>query len=64
VPLSAPPPVAARPDAGGDPGFTDRDRQRLAEHLAGQLRSAAPEAAWPQVLAQLGRLLDQPAPDQ
>jgi DNA helicase IV len=63
VPLAAPPsPEAADVPAGA--GFTDRDGQRLAEHLAGQLRSAAPEEAWPQVLAQLGRLLDQPAPDQ
>jgi DNA helicase IV len=63
VPLDAPPPPAPDPVEDG-PGFTDRDGRRLAGHLAGQLRSAAPERVWPQVLAELARQLDLAGPDQ
>ena len=63
VPLGAPPPPAPDPVEGG-PSFTDRDGRRLAGHLAGQLRSAAPERVWPQVLAELARQLDLAGPDQ
>lgn len=55
VPLSAP----ARPDPG-DPEpdrFDEREVRRLAEHLAGRVRAAAPANAWPRVLAHLRKLL-------
>ncbi|MDG9675303.1 UvrD-helicase domain-containing protein [Micromonospora sp. DH14] len=53
VPLDAP--VRPRPLADVEPGatFTRREAHRLAEHLAGQLRGAAPEAYWADVLAEL-----------
>jgi DNA helicase IV len=61
LPLSVP----ARP-AEPDPGehrdaVSPREVQRLAEHLAAQLRSTVPPPAWPQVLGELTRLLDLPA---
>jgi DNA helicase IV len=68
VPVSAPAggqleqpggPVERVPPVGGG-GYGDRDVQRLAEHLAGRLRSAAPPAAWPLVLDELARQLEQP----
>ncbi|GGL88178.1 HelD family protein [Micromonospora yangpuensis] len=53
VPLDAParprPPVDDEPDAA----FTRREAHRLAEHLAGQLRGAAPPAFWDDILTQV-----------
>ncbi|MFF0313924.1 HelD family protein [Micromonospora sp. NPDC005252] len=53
VPLDAP--VRPRPsmDDPADATFTRREAHRLAEHLAGQLRGAAPPAFWADVLAEL-----------
>ncbi|MFI7216500.1 HelD family protein [Micromonospora maritima] len=53
VPLDAP--VRARPPLGGEAEapFTRREAHRLAEHLAGQLRNAAPPAFWADVLAEV-----------
>ncbi|MER7169124.1 ATP-binding domain-containing protein, partial [Micromonospora sp. NPDC000207] len=50
VPLDAP--TRPRPPVGGgpDPTFTRREAHRLAEHLTGQLRSAAPPEFWAEVL--------------
>jgi DNA helicase IV len=66
IPLTAPPPPAPRRPAepGDPPRFSERDGRQLAEHLAARLRSAAPAAAWPQVLDELARLLTQPGRDQ
>jgi DNA helicase IV len=58
LPLSAP--------AGSDPGqpstgagtaFTERDARRLAEHVAAQVRAAAPQPFWADVLRQTEQLL-------
>jgi DNA helicase IV len=53
VPLDAP--VRPRPAMADQAGatFTRREAHRLAEHLAGQLRGAAPPAFWADVLAEL-----------
>lgn len=58
LPLTVPPRREPDPD-GADTAvtFTERDADRLAEHLAGQLRSAAPEESWDAVLARLRQLL-------
>jgi superfamily I DNA/RNA helicase len=58
LPLTAP----VRRGPGGDgtdraAGFTTREVRRLAEHLAGQVRGAAPEPYWDEVLAELARRL-------
>jgi UvrD-like helicase C-terminal domain len=61
VPLTAPPPPPPEPDpepAGAAP-FGTREVERLAEHLAAQLRGAAPVVAWQQVLNQLARRLSE-----
>jgi DNA helicase IV len=61
LPLSVPDIPTASAD--GDPsGFTAQRAQWLAEHLAGQLRAAAPEPHWHMVLRRVGELLDPPAP--
>ncbi|MGC4768693.1 HelD family protein [Micromonospora sp. DT44] len=53
VPLDAP--VRSRPPVDGEPdaAFTQREARRLAEHLAGQLRGAAPPEFWADVLAEV-----------
>jgi DNA helicase IV len=58
VPLTvpAPPPEPAQPQANQ---FGAREVRRLAEHLAAQLRSAAPPPAWQPVLDELARRLGQ-----
>ncbi|SCE67772.1 HelD family protein [Micromonospora mirobrigensis] len=56
VPLDAP--VRPRPPlVEPDVAFTRREAHRLAEHLAGQLRGAAPPAFWADVLAEIRELL-------
>lgn len=59
LPLSAPEPPP-EPEVSEEDRFPARDVQRLAEHLAARLRSAAPQPAWPHVLDQMKRLLDPP----
>jgi DNA helicase IV len=54
--------VPVRPERGGGtdeqaPRFTVREVRRLAEHVAGQVRGAAPEPYWDEVLAEVARLL-------
>ncbi|GAA0941090.1 AAA family ATPase [Virgisporangium aurantiacum] len=57
LPLSLP--ATPKAPAGDDPGgFSARQAQHLAEHLAGQLRAAAPETEWQAVLRRVGELLD------
>ncbi|MGC4896338.1 HelD family protein [Micromonospora sp. DT31] len=53
VPLDAP--ARPRPPLGDEAtaAFTRREARRLAEHLAGQLRGAAPPAFWADVLAEV-----------
>jgi DNA helicase IV len=46
------------PTDDGPGGFTAQRAQWLAEHLAGQLRAAAPEPQWHAVLRRVGELLD------
>jgi DNA helicase IV len=41
-------------------GFSDRDAQRLAEYVAGQVRDGAPQPYWGQVLYEVRRLLERP----
>ncbi len=57
--------AAARPRqrVGGptDAPFSRREARRLAEHLAGQVRSAAPAAFWAEVLAEVRTLLPEAA---
>jgi DNA helicase IV len=60
LPLAAAP--VRRGHGGGDDAdqatrFTTREVRRLAEHVAGQLRGAAPEQYWDEVLAEVARLL-------
>jgi DNA helicase IV len=45
---------------GPSNGFTPADAQRLAEHMAGRLRAAAPVSAWREVLDRLSQLVDPP----
>ncbi len=60
LPLSAPA-LPAEPAPGEHRGaVSPREVQRLAEHLAAQVRSAVAPPAWPQVLGELTRLLDLP----
>jgi hypothetical protein len=59
LPLSVP--ALPPPAEDGAVPFGDREVRRLADHLAGQVRGAAPEGAWRDVLARLGELL-QPRP--
>nr|WP_230416378.1 ATP-binding domain-containing protein [Micromonospora tarapacensis] len=57
LPMTVPP----RPEPPAvEPGglFTDRALRRLAEHLAGQVRGAAPRASWDAVLDEVRRALD------
>jgi DNA helicase IV len=54
------PSAPADADTVGPIGPTARELQLLAEHLAGRVRSAVPAAAWPQLLARLAELLDDP----
>jgi hypothetical protein len=57
LPLSVPTaPRTATDDSGG--GFTAQQARYLAEHLAGQLRAAAPEPQWHTVLRRVEQLLD------
>jgi DNA helicase IV len=59
LPLSVP--DAPDRTTGGDAdGFTAQRAQWLAEHLAGQLRGAAPQPQWQAVLRRVGELLDPP----
>jgi DNA helicase IV len=55
LPLSVP--ALPPPAEDGVVPFGDREVRRLADHLAGQVRGAAPESAWRDVLARLGELL-------
>jgi DNA helicase IV len=57
VPLTAPVPPPEPPPPAEPAGFDARDARRLADYLAGQLRSAAPQSAWPRVLDELARRL-------
>ena len=54
-PVPLPAPVLALSPGGPEPDRFDRARasRRLAEHLAGRVRAAAPANAWPRVLAHL-----------
>ncbi|MEH0985715.1 HelD family protein [Micromonospora sp. CPCC 205556] len=58
LPLTVPP--QRRPPAAdeGPALFTDRALRRLADHLAGQVRGAAPRASWGAVLDEVRRVLD------
>ncbi|MET7373462.1 HelD family protein [Micromonospora arida] len=58
LPLTVPP--QRRPPAADEGAalFTDRGVRRLADHLAGQLRGAAPRASWDAVLDEVRRMLD------
>ncbi|MFI6762575.1 HelD family protein [Micromonospora sp. NPDC050417] len=56
LPLTAP----TRPGRGDDDrpnGLTAREVRRIAEYIAGQLRGAAPEPHWDEVLAEVTQLL-------
>jgi hypothetical protein len=55
LPLSVPAAPAEPPAVEPDPRH--RDARRLAEHLAGQVRSAAPPETWELVLGELARRL-------
>jgi DNA helicase IV len=57
LPLSVP--AIRDPDrlSPGTAGFTERDAGRLAEHVAAQVRAAAPQSFWADVLARAERLL-------
>jgi DNA helicase IV len=58
VPLTAPPPPPEPdPEPAGAAPFGTREVEMLAEHLAAQLRGAAPVAAWQQILNQIARRL-------
>ncbi|WP_345631355.1 HelD family protein [Rugosimonospora acidiphila] len=59
LPLSVP--ASAPTTRDGVAAFGERDVRRLAEHLAGQVRGAAPEQAWPGILHRLAELLTPPA---
>lgn len=56
VPLSVPPPRRP-PEDGADAAFSARDVRRLAEHLAAQIRGAAPRDEWVRVLDEMARFL-------
>jgi hypothetical protein len=58
LPLSLPAGTDQDRAPNGTPAtFTDRDAHRLAEHLAAQVRAAAPQAYWTDVLRQVERIL-------
>jgi UvrD-like helicase C-terminal domain len=64
VPLTAPPVAEPEPVPAGPEPFGARDVERLAVHLAAQLRSAAPATAWQDVLNQLARRLSEEYEEQ
>ncbi|HEY8474362.1 MAG TPA: UvrD-helicase domain-containing protein [Natronosporangium sp.] len=57
LPLTVPPQDSEPEQPAGAASFGARDVERLAEHLAAQLRNAAPVSAWQDVLNQLARRL-------
>ena len=58
LPLTAPARRGRRPDDTDQAvQFTTREVRRLAEHIAGQVRGAAPEPYWDEVLAEVARQL-------
>jgi superfamily I DNA/RNA helicase len=62
LPLSVPAIAPTAPDDDFS-GFTAQRAQWLAEHLAGQLRAAAPESHWQTVLQRVGQLVDPAGPE-